>query len=67
MRSFYKAILLLGLALFLLPGTIRVTHVMGVFNTYLKEGYRQITSLLLYALAHAVMPQNDSCQMFVRL
>jgi hypothetical protein len=56
MRSFYKAILLLGLALFLLPGTIRVTHVMGVFNTYLKEGYRQ----------NAVMPQNDSCQMSVK-
>ena len=29
MRSFYKAILLLGLALFLLPGTSKATHVMG--------------------------------------
>ena len=66
MRSFYKAILLLGLALFLLPGSSKATHVMGVFNTYLKESYRQITSLLLYASTYAVMPQNDSCQMSVK-
>lgn len=66
MRSFCKAILLLGFALFLLPGTSKAIHVMGVFNTYPKEGYRRITSLLLYALAHAVMPQNDSYQMSVK-